>query len=69
MNECEFSNTVVGGAFVVAETNMEVGGGCRVTKKGRLIEETAVFVKIEEILLDEREGLAGAGTLRYSCEG
>ena len=69
MDECEFSNAVICGAFVVAETNMEVGGGCRVTKKGRLIQATAVFVIIEEILLYECEGLTRAWALGDTCKG
>ena len=69
MDEGEFSNAVICGAFVVAEANMEVGGRCRVTEKGRLIQETAVFVKIEEILFFyECEGLTSAGALGGTCK-
>ena len=64
MDEGEFSNAVICGAFVVAETNMEVGGGCRVTEQGRLVQETAVFVKKEEILFYECEGFALGDTCK-----
>ena len=67
MDECEFSNTVVCGAFIVAETNMEVGGGFRVAEKGRLIQEAAVFIKIEEILFYGSKGLTSAGALGDTC--
>ena len=69
MDEGEFSNAVICGAFVVGETNMEVGGGHWVAEKGRLIQETAVFVIIEEILLYECEGLTSAGALGDTCKG
>ena len=63
MDEGEFSNAVTRCTFVVAETNMEVGGGFRGAAKGRLIQEAVLFVKIEEIFFDESKGLASTGAL------
>ena len=52
------------------ETDMEVRGGCWIAEKGDLVDEkAAVGVKIEEILFDESEGLAGAGALGGPGEG
>ena len=64
-----FLDAVVGGAFVVAETDMEVRGGCWIAEEGDLVEKAAVGVKTEEILFDEGKGLAGAGALGDPGEG
>ena len=69
MDECEFSNAVIRCTFVVAETNMEAGGGFRVAEKCRLIQEAVLFVKIEEIFFYESEGLTSAGALGDTCKG
>jgi hypothetical protein len=60
---------VIGGAFVIAEVHVQVGGGSRIAEKGKLVQEAAVFIVVEKIFLDEGKGLACAGTLGDAGEG
>ena len=42
---------------------MEVGSWCGIAEKGDLVEKAAAFIRKEEILQNESEGLASSGLL------
>ena len=47
MNEGELSDAVIGCTSVIAETNIEADGWCRVAEKGDLVQKAAVFIKVD----------------------